>query len=164
MRTSLRAIAIGVLMLAAPLVASDKRVEADPNTDFSILKTFVVREGVGFSRNPEIANKLTLRKVEEAVRAELTSRGVKEEPTQPDLIVSFNVTEGAQRGAPPPGMRGAVQLSAGTLIIDMNRRDTKALVWRGTYTDVADAPGILADRLPGHARKLLAEFPPKKKQ
>jgi hypothetical protein len=160
---TVRFIAIGVLMLVAPVPAADRRVQVDPNTDFSIFRTFAVRAGAASSRNPEIDNVLTMKKVEDTVRRELVARGLKETPDPPDLIVTFSVSEGAQRGAPPPGQRGARRLSAGTLIIDMTRRDTRTLVWHGTYSDTVDSPGTLAGRLPGYARNLLSEFPPKKK-
>ena len=156
------AAAIGVLLLLAPVFAANKRVEVDPSTDFAAFKTFAVREGVASSRHPEINNKLTLRKVEDVVRARLAASGLKETSDPPDLIVTFNVTEAGQRGAPPPGQRGAVRLSVGTLIVDMTRRDTKALIWHGVYSDSVNSPATLADRLPGNARKLLAEYPPKK--
>src|SRR5262245_52753781 len=131
---------LGLLLLVAPLFASDKRVEVDPKTDFSTLRTFTIREGTASSRSPEITNKLTLKKVEDAVRALLTARGLKEMST-PDLIVTFSVSEKGERGAPPPGRRGPVMIpSASTLIIDMTRRDSNALVWRGVLTDAADAP------------------------
>ena len=157
------AIALGVLILASSTLASDKRVEVDPKTDFSLLKTFSLEEGRASSRQPEIHNSLTLRMIENVVRTELIARGLKETADRPDLVVTFSVTEGGQRGAPPPGQRGVLKLSAGTLIIDMTRRDMKSLVWHGVYSDVADSPGTLASRLPGGARKLLSDFPPKKK-
>jgi hypothetical protein len=159
-----RAAAVMLLLLVAPLAAFDKRIEVDPTTDFSVLRTFALRAGVASSRNPEINNALTLKRVEEMIRATLLSRGMTETPDPgADLVVTFSVTEGGQRGAPPPGQRGAVRLSAGTMIIDMTRRDTTRLVWRGIYSDAANRPATLADRLPGQAKQLLKDFPPKKK-
>jgi hypothetical protein len=160
-----RAAAIVLLLVATPaLGAFDKRVEVDANTDFSAFKTFAVRAGVAKSRNPEIDNVLTVRTVENAVRGVLVARGLKETTDSPDLIATFDVTEGGQRGAPPPGQRGTVRLSASTLIVDLTRRDTNRLVWHGIYSDIASSPATIASRLPGHARKLLEDFPPKKKR
>ena len=161
-----RAAVVGVLalLLVGPaLAAAEKRVEADPNTDFSIFKTFALKDGVAQSRQPEVNNALTIETVTDQIRSSLFARGLKETSTQPDLVVTFNVTENGQRGAPPPGTRGAVKLNAGTLVIDMRRPGTGQLVWRGTYTDSVNSPAALATRLPGYAKKLLADFPPKKK-
>jgi hypothetical protein len=158
-----RAAAVVLLLLAAPLGAFDKRVEVDANTDFATFKTFALRTGVAHSRNPEIDNVLTVKRVEETIRAVLLSRGLTESGDRGELIVTFDVTEGGQRGAPPPGQRGAVRLSVSTLILDMTRRDTNRLVWHGIYSDTASSPATIAGRLPTQARKLLDEFPPKKK-
>jgi hypothetical protein len=53
--------------------------------------------------------------------------------------------------------------SVGTFQIDMKRRDTNGLIWHGVYTDEEANAAKLAERLPGDAKKLISEYPPKKK-
>ena len=157
--------AFSIVVLLPPLIAADTHhIEVDDKIDFSGFKTFLVREGQVTSRNAELNNKLTLKTIEDAIRLGLSSKGLKETANGADLIVSFNLTESGQRGAPPPGERGAVHLSAGILVVDMTKRDTNSLIWHGIYSDTEESPARLAKRLPGDARKLVSEYPPKKKK
>lgn len=154
---------LAALCGVAALAARDKRIEVDAETDFTIFRSFALRPGTASTRSPEVGNSLTLKRVEHVIRQRLATVGLNEPADRQDLIVTFSVTEGAQRGAPPRGQRGAVKLSAATLIIDMTSTSTGRLVWRGIYSDTTDAPATTADRLAPNARSLVSEFPPKKK-
>ena len=58
----------------------------------------------------------------------------------------------------------AVSHSVGTLVIDMTKAGTPSVVWHGTYLDDEVNASNLAKNLPKDAKKLLAEFPPKRKR
>jgi len=45
----------------------------------------------------------------------------------------------------------------------VTKRSTSELLWRGIYTDDELTASKLVGRLPADAKKLLAEYPPKKK-
>jgi hypothetical protein len=61
-----------------------------------------------------------------------------------------------QRGGPPA-------FSQGTLVIDLVKRDSKTLVWRGVYRDNEKNNAKLAQKLPEGAKKTLAQYPPRQK-
>jgi len=158
-------IAISSLLFASMLSLADTHhIETDKKVDFSTFKTFAVREGRVSSRNAEINNKLTLKAIEDSIRATLIAGGLKEAADRPNLIVSFSLAEEGQRGVVGRGIRNAqvVSTSEGTLVIDMTSPAASAPVWHGIYTDDEDNAARLAKKLPGDAKKLLSEFPPKR--
>ena len=159
------AAALAILMLLAPALPADTHhVEFDEKADFSTFKTFVVRDGRATSRKAEINNALLLTKIQDAIRAGLSSRGVKETPDRPDLVVTFSLGEQGQRGVVGRGIRDmrVITTSEGTLVIEMT--NGKSLVWHGTYTDGEGDAARLARKLPDDAKKLMSEYPPKRKK
>ena len=162
-----RTAAVAILFLLAPvLVADNHHIESDDKADFSAFKTFVVREGKAASRKAEINNKLLLKNIEEAIRASLSSKGLKETTDQPDLVVAFGLEEEGQRGVVGRGIRNpqVISRSEGKLVIEMTSRATNGLVWHGIYTDDEGNAAKLAKKLPDDAKKLISEYPPKKKK
>jgi uncharacterized membrane protein len=147
------------------LLADDHFVVSDEKTDFSTFKTFTIREGKASSRNPEINNKLTLKTIEDALRNGFISKGLKETQDRPDLVVTFSLDEQGQRGVVGRGIRNArvISTSEGTIVVDITHRASNNLVWQGVYKDNEDNAAKLAKKLPNDARKLLKEYPPKKK-
>ena len=55
------------------------------------------------------------------------------------------------------------RFTEGTLVVDMLRREGRALVWRGIYRDDEKKPAKLASNLPKNVQKLLEKYPPEKK-
>jgi hypothetical protein len=53
--------------------------------------------------------------------------------------------------------------SVGTLVIDLTKSGTDSVVWHGTYADDESSAANLAKNLPKDAKKLLSEYPPKKR-
>ena len=153
------------MLLASMLAADTHHVESDDKTDFSKIKTFAIVEGHATSRNAEITSKLTLKTIEDSIRSGLLSRGLKETSDHPDLSVTFNLTEAGQRGVVGRGIQNSqvVTTSVGTLVIDMTLPGTRTLVWHGIYTDDENNAAKLAKNLPNDAKKLISEYPPKKK-
>jgi hypothetical protein len=152
-------------MLLAPILTADTRhIEADEKADFSAFRTFVVREGRATSRKVEINNPLLLTKIQDAIRTALSSKGMKETPDRPDLVVTFSLGEQGQRGVVGRGIRDmrVISTSEGTLVIEMT--SGTSVVWHGTYTDGEADAAKLAKKLPDDAKKLISEYPPKKKK
>lgn len=171
------------VVLCAVLLADDRHVDFDANADFSRIRTFAIREGRVDSQKPELNNRLFVQKVEAAIRAALTGKGLKETADRPDVFVGFSVAgldystverhpatripdgPGGQRGYVVEGTGPESVLSSeGTLVIDMTASPSGTLLWRGTYRDEESGGPTLARKLPGDARKLLSEYPPRKKK
>jgi hypothetical protein len=151
------ALALVTVMLLAPSLLADHRyVVSDDKVDFSGLKTFSIREGGAKTTRPELNNKLIFKKIEDAIRAQLSAKGLTESQTRPDVMVNFTIGEDRPNGP-------SVIFDQGTLVIDMTARETNGLIWRGVYTDDKSTPAKLADKLPGKVKDLLSEYPPKKK-
>ena len=151
-------IALAALMLVAPLILGDHhRVVTDDKMDFSALKTFSIREGRATTTRPELNNKLIFKKIEDAIRAQLSAKGMAEAQNRPDVVVGFSVGEDKPHGP-------SVIFDHGTLVIEMTKRDGNNLIWQGVYTDDKSTPAKLAEKLPNDVQKLLSEYPPKKKK
>jgi hypothetical protein len=156
-------------ILASVAVADDHYVESDKNFDFSKLKTFQLRPGMIDSGRQELNNSLVLGKISDAVRSELSARGLKEEAADnADILVDvrFDGMESSSAGKPgsrpAEGHPGTVYVQ-GTLNIELFAREKKLLVWEGTYRDREDNASRLARRYPADAKALLPQYPPKEK-
>lgn len=152
-------LSIGVILSAVLLFADDRTVDFDRHTDFSTLKTFALREGKVDSPEPELNNTLLVKKIADVIRMELTSRGLKETINNPDVIVDYSIS--GQVFNEPRG--GPISSSEGTLVIDLTKRDSRALVWRSVYRDNEKNSAKLAQKLPGDVKKSLSDYPPKQK-
>jgi hypothetical protein len=146
----------GLLLVATPLVADYRHVIADDRTDFSSVKTFLLRAGRATTTRPELNNALVLKKVQDAIRAQLVAKGLKETADDADVTLDFTVGEDRPNGP-------SVTFDRGVLVVRMTRRESNDLIWQGVYTDDKSDPAALAGKIPGHVRKLLSEYPPKKK-
>ena len=175
------ALSVGLILCSALLFADDRNVDFDSQVDFSKIKTFKIRDGKVDSSRPELNNSLVLSKIKDAIRAALTSRGLKETSDRPDVSVDFNVSDtefsvgpfGVARPIGPSRGRGGagrdpqstdpVAFIEGSLVIDLNAGEPGTLIWRGVYRDNEKNNTKFAQKLPDDARKLLSEYPPKKK-
>jgi len=147
------------MLSATVLFADHHNVDFDRHTDFSKVKTFAMREGKGDSSQPELNNTLVVKKTADAIRAQLVSKGLKETFNSPDLLVDYSITGedfAEQRGGP-------ITQSEATLVIDLVKRDSSALVWRSVYRDSERNPAKLAQKLPEDVKKSLSEYPPRQK-
>lgn len=177
----MRAVALCVAALAvsaAVLVADDHSVLFDEDVDFSTFKTFAMRERRITSERPELRFPAVMTAIDEAIRAGLTARGLKETPDRADLVVEYRAT-GVDWAIGPfgrpsvvqPGNRGrggraggaTVNFTEVTLVIDLSHGDPALLVWRGVYHDTEENAGTLAQALPRDAAILLAKYPVRKK-
>ena len=161
------AVASACLLLGAVCFAADElSVTVDPRADFSLFKTFSLREGKIDSPRPELDNRLFVKKLSATIRAALVSRGLKESADRPDLVVDYvvigediNTTQrGMVRGAGPQPLR----FTEATLVIDLTRPGDTAPVWRGTYRDDEKTGSKLVEKLPEDAKKLIDKYPRRK--
>jgi len=179
---------VGVAVFALLLLGSnafradDHNVDLDKSVDYSKLKTFMIRPGKVDSGRQELNNSLVLKKLTDAIRAALLSKGLTEVTTLPGVVVEFSVSGvdyniggggiarpiGASLGNPGPrgsrgpdgtGERGPVDFSIGTLVIDVNATQPARLIWRGVYHDNEDNSAKLGQKLPEDAKKLLSKYP-----
>jgi hypothetical protein len=156
--TPLLSIGLTCLLVIA-LRADDRSVEFDHHTNFSTLKSFALNEAKVNSRSPELNNPLLVQKIGDAIRTALVAKGLRETASNPDLLVDYSVVGGdfsARRGGP-------AAFSQGTLVIDLTKREPRALVWRSVYRDKESTNSRLAQTLPRNAVKLLSQFPPRQK-
>jgi hypothetical protein len=174
----------GLVLFPAVLVADDHIVQFDRTVDFSIIRTFTFRGTTIASDRPELNNPLVLSKVTDTIRTLLTAKGLRETPDRPDVVVEFTVTGqdysvgpfgrasrieggrggrgGSRRGGDPQSAQ-PVAFIEGVLVLDVIDRESGLLVWRGVYRDSERDNARFARKLPDDARKLLSEYPPKKK-
>jgi hypothetical protein len=155
--------------------AEGASVTFEAGVDFRAFRTFAIADGRINASKPEINNRLFRQRMDNAIRAALVSKGLKEVTDRPDMIVRYQISDGdfsvVERRQPvripgqdPPNLPlgpTPVLYTEGTLIIDMfNASDT--LVWRGTYRDRETKSPSLSRNLSVDARKLLAKYPPRK--
>jgi len=166
----LQTVAAGVMLSALALCADNRTITFDKGVDFSALKTFSVHEVQINSIRPELKNALFATQMADAVRKALTAKGLKETADHPDFVVDSSVmTHPAGRrgspGRPVRQVRGTAGplLTEETLVIDINAGQPAKLVWHGTYRRDGETAAKLAEKLPDDAKKLLSQYPPKKK-
>jgi hypothetical protein len=170
------ALAVGVMLAAAPLAADDRTILFDPDVKFAALRTFMLREGTVSSKRPELNSPLVVKRLTDGIRSALVARGLTEAAAPADLIVEFyvnstdfdvgpfgrvNVAPGGRGrgGSPQPG---SVDFTESVLVVDLSAGAPPALAWRGVYR-AEDRAGKLSEALPKHAATLLSAYPPKAK-
>jgi hypothetical protein len=171
-----------LLVLVAPcvgLAAEGATVTFQAGVDFREFRSFAIADGniaVKY-RKPEIDNRLFRQRMEDTIRAALVSKGLKEVADQPDITVTYQISDGDfsdvehrpavrvprtgnQEGYNIPVGAAPVLYTEGTLIVDISNA-AKTLLWRGTYRDRETKSPALSRNLSLDARKLLAKYPPK---
>ena len=163
-----------IVLLSGVALADDHVVLIDEDVDFSAFRTFSAGTVNVSSTHPAL-NSPVLRKVlHEAVNTALENRGLAAVTNQPAVIVESRVrsaeygldrmgrpvergvNRGGRRRQPNPNQPNFIE---GTLVIDVIRADTRALVWRGVYHDTDGDASRVAAALPAHVKKLLSQFP-----
>jgi hypothetical protein len=133
--------------------------DTDPDYDLRTYKTFDWGEKVNIEagRNPLQYNELNDKRIKNAVMAQMRTRGYVLSDQQPDLILHYHIIiNDKSLVAPEPfGYRygpywmrlgtDVYYYREGTLILDLNDRNTHNLVWRGWVT--ADVDEIKPDQV-----------------
>jgi hypothetical protein len=175
--------AILLLILAAispAVVADDYIVDFDRQFEFSTIRTFAFRNASVTVNRPELKNQVVMDGTTAFIRSVLVSRGLRESPDNPDVLVDWEVfgqgfavnewgraiaTEVRPRDRLPPGsVQGGAQdtFIEGVLVLDMTARSSGLLIWRGVYRDNESNSAKLAKNLHANAKKLLTQYPGKK--
>jgi len=161
-----------ILILAAGIAAAQKvHTEFDESVDFSQYKTFAIREGRIRTKFPALDNSLVERKIENALKAQLTSKGLRETMDRPDVIATYILGAANRRDVDvvPAGWRGRARrrvvtnYTQSTLVIDLRDPAKRELVWRATCNDTASNPGKIEERIEKDVKKAFEKYPPKKK-
>ena len=164
-------LAVSALLLAFAISADDHSVDFDPGADFSVIKTFALGvQRTITSNKPELSDELVKKKLDLAVRTELTKKGLMEVPiTASDIIVQYHlgsvnkaettVWVGRWGGT----HRATTHFTEGTLIVNLVRRQSKEMLWRGVYRDDEKHPAKLSEHLPRNVQRLFDKYPPGKK-
>jgi hypothetical protein len=155
-----------MLVSAIPL-ADDHSINFDEKIDFSKIKTFSVREARSDNDRPDLNNALFLKSLGETIRGELKARGLTENIDRPDVVVDYRISGSdidiVEHNPGIRGQRGLIRYPQGTLAIDITIRDSNLLIWQALYRDVEDNATRLSRKLPQDAKKLLSQYPPRKK-
>jgi hypothetical protein len=169
---------IGLLLSSVVIAADDDRtVLFDHEVDFSVFKTFTLLDGKMDSRRPELNSPITIKKLTDAIRSALTTKGLQEASASADLLVESTVTAvdygigpfGRANPISGRGRRGEAGAQASTpdftdstLVIDLKAGNPSAMVWRGVYRVTKNSAPKIAEALPKQATSLLSDYPPKK--
>ena len=173
----MRAIGLGcavvLVLISGRVLADDHVVLIDEEVDFSAFRTFTIGTATVTSKHPALNSPVVQRVLREAATTALMNRGLAQVANQPALVVESSVRSADyaidRMGRPVEqggGGRGRRQpnpnqpdFTEGTLVIDVIRADTKALVWRGVYHDTDSDASRVAAALPEHVKTLLSQFP-----
>ena len=145
------------LALVGCASSPEVRVNFDQSTDFTQYQTFGFMSPLGTDRGGY--QSLVSQSLKAATQRELQARGLRLDPSQPQLLINFNGSLNERlrvSGMPPPyfmggyyGYRGGMysawpmyadqtmvsQYTEGTLNIDVVDAVRKQLVWEGVVTD-----------------------------
>jgi hypothetical protein len=161
-----------ILMLLL-MMADTHTVVTDRTVDFSVFKTYVIRDGYPtyevplrlFRGRPAAADPKSVQAIRDAIRLALSSKGLTETLDSADLIVNFR-TEMDTHPREFPGFinpMGQPAIAMGMVSVDLSIAESDNAIWHAHYIEYEDSLAKVEKRLPGDAKKLLAEFPPKKK-
>jgi hypothetical protein len=163
------------LLAAAALLPQQVQTNYMPGTDFSKYKTYHWTAVEGGGIHP---NQIVDAEIKEAVDKQLAEKGFnKTDDHQADLAVTYQVAVDKERQWNGMGMGGgprwggmttatSTTISVGTIVLDFYDAGAKQLVWQGHATKAID-PGSNQEKnqknLDKAMKKLLKDFPPKKK-
>jgi hypothetical protein len=139
----------GMLLITAVSVLAQITSDMDPDADFSQYKTFGFTPGTVINQGQKETNNTIMDdKVDNAVTAELTSKGLRRDDTNPDLIITY--TAGAQEKteleSADPGVAGP-----GIYVADDWWADSYDGFWENTY----DEGTLLIDVKDAHSGDLV---------
>jgi len=179
MRSCRLLLAFGSVVLAIGCATLQVDYDYDPAVDFSTLRTF------DWLPNPDSAvQALTVKRIQNAVTAQLQTKGLRLTSDHPDFLIGIRVSErtsnagavgvGASMGLPIGG--GLFSLGTGhstptrkregTLVLDFVSSDSSPL-WHSSATETVDSgapPEEQAKRINRAVAKMLAQFPPHPKK
>lgn len=164
------ALALALLLLAAPAANPKVKVTFDQDADFSRFKTYD-----WVATQEPAANPVNHLRMTRAVERELEAKGLTKSIENPDLRVSYFAKvekklkgTGYQSDSPwqsTSDLRTSVdfrRVQEGTVIIELIDEGTKLTLWRGVAVGPAPSPDEVGPAIDATVRKILAEYPPGK--
>jgi hypothetical protein len=181
MRIRTVATAAVMSLIGLTAFAQDVKVDFDKSADFSAIKTFSTK--LGTSWNNQISEKRILTEIDQT----LVEKGWKKDDANPDAVVvvhgatqtkrSLNTfySGGGYGGYGYRGWGGGMGMGTsttteseylvGTLVVDIFKSKTKALLFRGTASDeISDKPEKNIKKVDKAADKMFKDFPPGSKK
>jgi len=177
-------IAVAALVLLAPTMALAQKTsfDYDKAEDFSKMKTYALKDGTKVN-DPLVHNRIVA-----AMEAELAAKGLSKNDASPDIVVVYHLAfdkkqdittfstgtggyggygyrYGGGWGTTTTDVR-VNEILVGTLVIDVADAAKKEIVWRGMGVKEVDVQAKAEKRdknIAGAVKKILANFPPKKK-
>ena len=154
----------------AALWAQKVNVEFDESVNFTLYKTFAIRQGQLNSKNAALNSELVRKNIESEIRKRLMEKGLTEVEKQPDLNVRYTLGSARRREveAYPAGWRGLgtrvvrVPYTEGTLVIDLRDRMKQSLVWRAIAVEEKSDALKIEGKLQDMVKKSIEKYPPKK--
>jgi hypothetical protein len=168
-----------VVCLPALALAQKTSFDFDKSADFSTFKTYTLKDGTKVG-DPLIDNRIVA-----AIETELAAKGLTKNDAGPDLVVVYHVAFDKQQditaystgtGYGRYGYRwgggwGTTdvrvnEILVGTLIIDIADASKNEVAWRGMGVKEVDVQAKAEKRdknISGAVKKILQNFPPKKK-
>ena len=171
MKIKLIPIALAFLTMVS-LAHAGVKVDYDSGTDFSKYRSF------GWLKGTSAPSDLIQKRIEHAVKSELTVKGMSSATGDPDLYVVTHASVGKQVriDADTWGYRGrwrggwgtttvnVSEVPVGTLVVDLVDAGSKELVWRGMASQtLASNPEKSEKRIQKVVKKLFKKFPPSAK-
>jgi hypothetical protein len=156
------------LALVVPAAAAKVNVDYRPGTDFSSYRTYAWTDGTPARRD------MVQVRIIEAVRRELAEAGLRPVDSHADVYVATHVLVDAHtlQDLEDPddwefwtgvGNIDAVDVGAGTLVIDLVDRASGRLVWRGlAATGVSGIPSKKLKKIDKLVGKLFRLYPPRR--
>jgi len=179
MKSLLTATAL-VVLLPALVLAQKTSFDFDKTADLTKYKTYALKDGTKVGQ-PLIDNRITA-----AIETELAAKGMTKNDGSPDIVVVYHVAFDKQQditayssggfyggygyryggGWPTTTDVRVNEILVGTLVIDVADAAKKEVVWRGMGVKEVDTQAKAEKRdknISGAVKKILANFPPKKK-
>jgi hypothetical protein len=164
-----------VLLLAGCKI--ETKESYDHTVDFSKYKTFCWMTGCEFKFNgPEYLNDSLLREsLKSSLIKELESKGLKEDPNNPDLLVGFTITVKDEQAIiyhraedspvyyqPLETDREVINYLKGTVIIGMADKKESRIVWQSLASSYMELnPDFSEKNIRKGIKLVLKNFPPK---
>jgi hypothetical protein len=172
-------ILLAIFSLSVPAIALAQKTsfDFDKTADFSKFKTYALRDGTN------VGDPLIDKRIVTALQAELAAKGLTSNDTKPDIVVVYHVAFDKKQditayssGYGRYGYRwgggwGTTdvrvnEILVGTLIIDVSDANKQEVVWRGMGVKEVNPQAKAEQRdknINGAVKKILQNFPPKKK-
>jgi hypothetical protein len=177
---------MGLLLTACSTLSV--KSDYDPDHDYSKIRTYAWLEGQKHSDDTRINNTLIINRINNAIKTELATRGLKESGgEQPDIYINWfggienkirqetinqyygSMWYGHPYGGYWPGYSQTynVEYQEGTLIIDILDGKTRDLIWRGTgqdYVEDNQKPEEITKGINEAVKQIMAAVPPTPKK